>query len=680
MSNIARQLICCLCDEFTFRVLPHFKLGGVSADILVNMWWGAALRGKASHKSKAIVTCIYDGLSWNVNEESLHQFKLTLKNTDILAVCNEGFVERIEQLVPKDIIPPIALIEDGVDTQLFGQMPLPQHFTACWTGNSTRVTPGGPPDQKGLCLVREACRLAGVKLRILDAAGGGAWPHQKMPEFYQDASCVVIGSYREGTPNPLLEAMSCGRLAVAVREADTGLGVGLSEKLVTPQNGAIVDRNPEAVAAALKRLAGLPQAELIRMSQHARTAALRYDWKIKAEPWRQALRASIYAARDRAAVRSALAGVAHRGMQGAPAAVCEIPAVAHDLISHAPSADDGAPAMQSTPAPGAKDRAAVTVSTAPRYRFDPTRKPRVLNVIDVRGWAFDQNLSDMASYLADQFDFGTWCVTEFLTQGAAPDFDEYDVLFTPYHRWPIEHLIPWGRTVGSLRCQWVFPENPQPPGEKEFACMNRFRAFHVVTRRNYDELKPNCPGAVYLTNPVDTRRFSPAPEHPRLIASWNGNARHASGKEDVKGFHSIIQPACHRAGVPLVYAEYHTKRLAPAQMPGFYQQANVALCASTYEGASNSVMEAMASGLAVIATDVGNHREMRDAQLEHYGETGIILTPRGIDSFAEALKVLREDPTRVRRMGKINRKEIEDRWSWSVWKDPYASFLRMGLP
>ena len=123
-------------------------------------------------------------------------------------------------------------------------------------------------------------------------------------------------------------------------------------------------------------------------------------------------------------------------------------------------------------------------------------------------------------------------------------------------------------------------------------------------------------------------------------------------------------------------AEYTTSRLTPEEMPAFYRKASVYLCASLYEGASNSVMEAMAAGLAVVATDVGNHREMVESQIRHLGDTGILLVDRTPDAFAQALDALKADPGRAQEMGKLNSREIKERWSWTAWKGRYRDVLR----
>lgn len=309
-----------------------------------------------------------------------------------------------------------------------------------------------------------------------------------------------------------------------------------------------------------------------------------------------------------------------------------------------------------------------------------TTKPKVLLLSDVRGWAFDVNLRDMAEYLKDEFDFDFWYVAD---EQPFPPSSSFDTVYVPYHRWKVvvNSVVPRNKALGSLRSWWFYPENPTPPGPAIFDLVNSFKAFHVVTQHNYDELRPKCSHVVYLTNPVNMRRIgTPTTIADRVVASWNGNARHRSPKQDdVKGFWSIVRPACDAAGVPLEYAEYHTRRKNPIEMPDFYRRANLALCASQYEGASNSVMEAMAAGQALVTTDAGNAREMQASQLKHYGDTGILVVDRAVEAFRDVLEQLKQDPRRVVRMGQINRMEIEARWSWSVWKDRYSAFLQRGL-
>ena len=296
--------------------------------------------------------------------------------------------------------------------------------------------------------------------------------------------------------------------------------------------------------------------------------------------------------------------------------------------------------------------------------------PRVLLIADVRGWAFDVNLRDLASYLRDRFGFEFW----YMQDGMPSDLVRYDAIYAAY-RWDLPPGFPYGRAIGSLRCSIFRPEAPGPPTAEDTVEANRWGAFQVVNREVYDALKPHCPRVAYLTNPVDARRFDgAAPEHLRTVASWSGNARHISpAGVDVKGFESIVLPACRRANVPLVYAEQMTRKVLPAQMPDFYRSGNVTLCASLYEGASNSVMEAMAMGHAIISTDAGNIRELDWSERENMGASGIVIVERSVDAFAKALGELTLE--QAKEMGALNRREIQPRWSWDAWADRYAALL-----
>jgi MoaA/NifB/PqqE/SkfB family radical SAM enzyme len=242
---------------------------------------------------------------------------------------------------------------------------------------------------------------------------------------------------------------------------------------------------------------------------------------------------------------------------------------------------------------------------------------------DVREWAFDQNARELEAHLKDRFDFTHFYVLDWVRGlQPLPELCRFDVIYCSYHPWGVELGVPWERTLGALCSQYFDPTQKHLPGPEEFAIVNRYRAFHTVERSNYEACRASCPQVHYITNPVDVTRFAPAPlSASPVVACWNGNAQHSNAlHEDVKGFYSIVHPACKRAGVPLVFAEAGSCRKQPSEMPGFYAQANIAVCASLYEGAcavgSTPIVMSDGTTKRIDQVSVGDHVIARDGTVQ----------------------------------------------------------------
>jgi sugar transferase (PEP-CTERM/EpsH1 system associated) len=82
--------------------------------------------------------------------------------------------------------------------------------------------------------------------------------------------------------------------------------------------------------------------------------------------------------------------------------------------------------------------------------------------------------------------------------------------------------------------------------------------------------------------------------------------------------------------------------------------ADVFVLASDSEGLSNTILEAMASRLPIVATHVGGADE-----LVLDGETGLLVPPASASALAEALNLLLSDPETGRAMGAAGRRRVE---------------------
>jgi glycosyltransferase involved in cell wall biosynthesis len=100
---------------------------------------------------------------------------------------------------------------------------------------------------------------------------------------------------------------------------------------------------------------------------------------------------------------------------------------------------------------------------------------------------------------------------------------------------------------------------------------------------------------------------------------------------------------------------------------------------SLAEGISNTILEAMASGLPVIATAVGGN-----ADLVQQPETGVIVPAANVDAMADEIVKLASDPEVARKKGDAGRQRVLNQFSMqamvSTYKDVYDSQLRASIP
>jgi glycosyltransferase involved in cell wall biosynthesis len=89
----------------------------------------------------------------------------------------------------------------------------------------------------------------------------------------------------------------------------------------------------------------------------------------------------------------------------------------------------------------------------------------------------------------------------------------------------------------------------------------------------------------------------------------------------------------------------------------FLARAHVCVLPSYGEGTPRSVLEAMAMGRAVLATDVPGCRETVEN-----GRNGLLVPPRDAAGLAEGMRRMIDDPGRLERMGRESRAIAEERY------------------
>jgi glycosyltransferase involved in cell wall biosynthesis len=95
---------------------------------------------------------------------------------------------------------------------------------------------------------------------------------------------------------------------------------------------------------------------------------------------------------------------------------------------------------------------------------------------------------------------------------------------------------------------------------------------------------------------------------------------------------------------------------------------------SHVEGMSNALLEAMAAGLPVVATDVGGNGEVVVA-----GQTGLLVPPGDREALAEAVLLLLKDPERARAMGAAGRVRVRQHFTVERMVDRLQSLYASAL-
>jgi glycosyltransferase involved in cell wall biosynthesis len=102
----------------------------------------------------------------------------------------------------------------------------------------------------------------------------------------------------------------------------------------------------------------------------------------------------------------------------------------------------------------------------------------------------------------------------------------------------------------------------------------------------------------------------------------------------------------------------------------YYNKSNLFVFPSRHEGMPNAVLEAMASGLPVIATQIAGNEE-----LIHPGKTGLLVPSGDVDALEKALRDLLPDPIRREQMGLAARVRVTKHYTWTQVARQYLSLF-----
>ena len=185
-----------------------------------------------------------------------------------------------------------------------------------------------------------------------------------------------------------------------------------------------------------------------------------------------------------------------------------------------------------------------------------------------------------------------------------------------------------------------------------------------------------------IYNGIDAAHFTPTHSNAsrkelRVFFSGNLTRRkgahwlHAIGKRLKKNV-TIYYTQGLRTRKPLE-AAHGLKAIGPVpfeQMANRHREMDILLLPTVREGLSLSVLEAMACGLPVIASDCSSLPE----QIDH-GKGGFLCPVGNVDAFAEKINILADSPRLRREMGEYNRIKVEKMFTFERMVNEYKNLF-----
>ena len=270
-------------------------------------------------------------------------------------------------------------------------------------------------------------------------------------------------------------------------------------------------------------------------------------------------------------------------------------------------------------------------------------KPKILLVIDSKGWALDNIAGKIKENLNKYYEIDIittnlfndniikililskqYNLVHFLWRGAiswvyADNSKKYiNKLGMTYEEFLEEYVIK--NNITTSVCDHLFLDEENYNLTK-FVIRNVKN--YVVMSKKLEEIytnldKINKPLMV-IHDGVDLEKFTPQHlerfkniEKRSIVLGWAGNSKFTDSEndEDLKGLRKIIIPAIQELknegyNITQNFADRNIKQIPYEQMPKYYNEIDIYLCASKTEGTPEPILEAMACGVPIISTDVG---------------------------------------------------------------------------
>lgn len=320
-------------------------------------------------------------------------------------------------------------------------------------------------------------------------------------------------------------------------------------------------------------------------------------------------------------------------------------------------------------------------------------KPKIAIVIDKEGWAYHNSAIQIKKHLSKYYDidiipmdiFGDNAVKLFILN------ENYNLMFFMwrgiitwlYSDYSKNYIYSLGFDFDEFMNKYVKNRNIvtavydhlfiNSETERTDFILDNVKAYTVSSEKLkeiYNKYSEDKKPSMVISDGVDLELFKVSNKEKydnisnRVVKiGWTGNSKFLDEKDDdLKGLQKIIKPAiielqAEGYKIELDAADRNIKMIPHEEMPGYYNNIDIYVCASRTEGTPNTVLEAMACGVPIISTDVGIVPEALGEKQKEY------IIKRDKDELKEKIKQLISNPERLKELSEENLVQIQE-WSW----------------
>lgn len=209
----------------------------------------------------------------------------TLKYSDLVIINNRDMWQRAGKLKKT------VWLSNGVDGDIFKVIkPIEKRKTkVLWVGSTIHKRIKGY-DKILLPLSKELKRRnIDHDFKLVNSHGKNRWSPQQMANWYNGGTIYVVTSKAEGTPNPALEAASCGCTIVSTKCGN------MPELIVDGKNGYLCDQNLHVILQTILKTKDNQKSLQLNMQKTIQD----WHWKVRSKQFFDLFRKLIDEKRDK---------------------------------------------------------------------------------------------------------------------------------------------------------------------------------------------------------------------------------------------------------------------------------------------------------------------------------------------------------------------------------------------